>query len=218
MDGASLDVAFARGRAGHCLRRLHLDRLLQDAMRSGSVTAKLVEGNQRDGKLLGLLSARFFFREAAGRGVALVGDAGLHKDPTPGLGITDALRDARNLSRAILDGGDEALVRYWRQRDVDSIDLFHFARSMGDPSYVNPLNRLVYERAPRSAEIMRRLAAQLDREISPYDAIPGATVLRWVLGAALRGRLSVVPSFLAIGKRNAAVARARRERLALLHQ
>jgi flavin-dependent dehydrogenase len=189
-----------------------------DAMRSGPVTAKLVEGNQREGKLLGLLSLRYFFREAAGPGVALVGDAGLHKDPTPGLGITDALRDARNLSRAILGGGDDALVRYWRQRDVDSIDLFHFAVSMGHPSYLNPLNRLVYERAPSSPEIMRRLAAQLDRELSPYEVIPSATVLRWVLGAALRGRLSVVPSFLAIGKRNAAVARARRERLALLHQ
>ena len=35
---------------------------------------------------------------------ALVGDAGLHKDPTPGLGITDALRDARGLARAILAG------------------------------------------------------------------------------------------------------------------
>jgi flavin-dependent dehydrogenase len=34
-----------------------------------------------------------------GPGWALVGDAGLHIDPTPGLGITDAARDAVALSK-----------------------------------------------------------------------------------------------------------------------
>src|SRR5262249_46367871 len=100
----------------------------------------------------------------------------------------------------------------------DSSDLFNFARTMGDPNYVNPLNRLVYERAPRSPEIMQRFAAQMDRELSPFEAVPTGAVLRWVLGAVLRGRLSIVPSFLAIGKRNGAVAKARGKGLALLHK
>jgi flavin-dependent dehydrogenase len=187
-----------------------------EAVRSSPVTAPLVEGNQREGKLIGILSARFFFREAVGPGFALVGDAGLHKDPTPGLGITDALRDARSLGRAILAGGDDALVRYWRQRDVDSIDLFSFAGDLGGASYVNPLNRLVFERVRQSPELMDRLAAQADRELSPYDAVPPATVLRWVMGAALRGRFSVVTSFFAAAKRSGHAARLRRERVALL--
>ncbi len=193
----------------------HEERYLE-ALRACPVTAKLVVDNRREGKLLGLLSARSFFREAAGSGFALVGDAGLHKDPTPGFGITDALRDARSLGRAILTGTDSALVRYWRQRDVDSIDLFHFAKDMGDPSYLSPLNRLVYERARTAPEILRRIAAQADRELSPYDVVPARTVTRWVIGAALRGRLSVVGSLFATGKRNAVAARAREERLALL--
>jgi flavin-dependent dehydrogenase len=195
----------------------HEDAYLE-AIRSAPVTAKLVEDNQREGKLLGLLTTRFFFREAAGRGFALVGDAGLHKDPTPGYGITDALRDARNLGRAILAGDDAALARYWRQRDVDSIDLFHFARDLSDPNYVSPLNRLVYERAPASPKMMQRFAAQADRQLSPYEVLPTRTMLQWVLGASLRGRLSVIPSFLAAGKRNAGIERARKERLALLQQ
>jgi len=141
---------------------------------------------------------------------------GLHKDPTPGFGITDALRDARNLARAVSSGGDAALVRYWRQRDVDSVDLFHFAKGLADPSYVSPLNRLVYERARESPAIMERLSAQADRELSPYDVVPSGTIMRWVAGAALRGRLSVVTSLFAMGKRNAVVERARAERLALL--
>ncbi len=192
------------------------DEKYLEALRACPVTAKLVDDNRREGKLLGLLSARYFFREAAGPGFALVGDAGLHKDPTPGLGITDALRDARNLARAILTGNDSALERYWRQRDVDSIDLFNFAKDMADPSYAGPLNRVVYERAPGSPEVMQRLAAQADREVSPYDVIPPGTVIRWAAGAVLRGRLSVVPDFFAAGKRGARARRQRNERLALL--
>jgi flavin-dependent dehydrogenase len=145
-----------------------------------------------------------------------VGDAGLHKDPTPGLGITDALRDAKALARAILVGSDQALVHYWRQRDVDSIDLFHFAQDMGDPGYVNALNRLVYERARESPEVIRRMARQADREISPFAVLPPATLLRWVAGATLRGDLPVLSSFLTIGKRSVGFQRLRREREALL--
>jgi flavin-dependent dehydrogenase len=185
------------------------------ALRATPVTAKLIENNQREGKLIGIKKARFFFREAAGPGFALVGDAGLHKDPTPGIGITDALRDARNLARAILEGGDRPLVRYHRQRDVDSIELFHFAKQMGDPAYINPLNHLVYQRAGKRADIMARMAASADREISPFDVLSTSSVISWTLGAALRGRLSVLPPFLASGKENAQVQAMRRERIAL---
>ena len=180
------------------------------------LTAALVEGNARDGDLLGVLKLRYGFREAAGPGFALVGDSGLHKDPTPGYGITDALRDARNLAKAILSGTDDALLRYWRQRDVDSIDLFHFARDMGDPSYVNPLNRLVYEHAARSPDLMARLQAQANREISPYEVVQLGTLLKLMGGALLRGNFSVLPAFFAAGKRGATVEKERKERVGLL--
>jgi len=48
----------------------------------------------------------------------LVGDAGYFKDPLTAHGITDALRDAELLSRAVLDGGAQALGRYRDQRDA----------------------------------------------------------------------------------------------------
>ena len=187
-----------------------------EAMRSSRVTAPLIENNERVGKLYGILSGRFFFREAVGPGFALVGDSGLHKDPTPGFGITDALRDSKNLAHAILAGTEGALVRYWRQRDVDSIDLFHFAADMADPGYLNPFNRLVFEHFRESPELLARLGAQLDRQLSPFDVVSTPTVMRWVMGATLRGNLSVVPSFVRAAKRNAHVHRARRERRALL--
>ena len=147
-----------------------------------------------------------------------MGDAGLHKDPTPGLGITDALRDARALADAILAPGDvdAAVVRYWRQRDVDSIELFHFARQVADPSYFSPLHRLVHQRAPRSPEVMARLSAQMDRELSPFEVLTPSVALRWVAGAAFRGNLGACRDFVAIGRRNGEVRRALAERVALL--
>jgi 2-polyprenyl-6-methoxyphenol hydroxylase-like FAD-dependent oxidoreductase len=64
------------------------------------------------------------FRESAGPGWALVGDAGYFKDPATAHGITDALRDAELLARAVLAGGDTALRAYQAMRDALSVDLF----------------------------------------------------------------------------------------------
>jgi flavin-dependent dehydrogenase len=189
-----------------------------EALRAGRYTRPLVEDNQPVGPILGYKKLRFFFRDAAGPGFALVGDAGLHKDPTPGIGMTDAVRDARNLARAILEGGDHALRRYHLQCDLDSLELFHFAKDFGDPSYINPLNALVYERAKERPDIVENLALSVDRKIAPQAAVPVRDVFRWTLGALLRGRFSVVPPFLAAGKRNGQVAKLRAETAARLEQ
>jgi flavin-dependent dehydrogenase len=61
-------------------------------------------------------------RQAWGPGWALVGDAGLHRDPITGHGITDALRDAELLARA-LDG-----VRRGDLSDADACRWYHDLR------------------------------------------------------------------------------------------
>ncbi|HUR22157.1 MAG TPA: hypothetical protein VMZ90_15175, partial [Vicinamibacterales bacterium] len=65
-----------------------------------------------------------FLRRCHGPGWALVGDAGYFKDPLTAHGITDALRDAELLARAIAAGTDEALAGYQEHRDAASEDLF----------------------------------------------------------------------------------------------
>jgi flavin-dependent dehydrogenase len=182
-----------------------------ESLRAGRYTKRLVEGAQPVAPIVGFKKLRFFFREAAGPGWALVGDAGLHKDPTPGIGMTDALRDARTLARAILDGGDGALRRYHLQRDVDSLELYHFAQDLGDPGYLNPLNAIVFQRAAKRPDIAARIAQSVDRVISPQAAIPVRDVIRWTFGAVLRGRFSVLSPFLATGKRNGRIAKLRAE-------
>nr|MBA2793340.1 FAD-dependent monooxygenase [Thermoleophilaceae bacterium] len=48
-----------------------------------------------------VMSRGGFFRESAGPGWVLIGDAGHFKDPTPGQGISDALRQAVELAPAV---------------------------------------------------------------------------------------------------------------------
>ncbi|MCU1361755.1 MAG: NAD(P)/FAD-dependent oxidoreductase, partial [Ilumatobacteraceae bacterium] len=61
---------------------------------------------------------------------ALVGDAGYFKDPISAHGLTDAMRDAELLARAVIDGHgnsstlDAALGEYEATRDRLSIPLF----------------------------------------------------------------------------------------------
>jgi flavin-dependent dehydrogenase len=71
-----------------------------------------------------------WIRGCTGPGWALVGDAGYFKDPITAHGITDALRDAELLARAVLEaprGGQaqlDALADYERMRDRLSGPLF----------------------------------------------------------------------------------------------
>jgi len=71
-----------------------------------------------------------FLRRASGPGWALVGDAGYFKDPATAHGITDALRDAELLGRAIITAArgeaDEAVAldTYQATRDRLSERLF----------------------------------------------------------------------------------------------
>ena len=73
------------------------------------------------GRLRGFAGVASYLRQCHGPGWALVGDAGYFKDPLTAHGITDALRDAQLLSRAIVDGGTRALEAYQRQRDALSL-------------------------------------------------------------------------------------------------
>jgi len=80
-----------------------------------------VERARLIGRLRGFGGAPAHLRHSQGPGWALVGDAGYFKDPLTAHGITDALRDAELLSRAIVHGGARALAAYQRERDALSL-------------------------------------------------------------------------------------------------
>jgi flavin-dependent dehydrogenase len=82
---------------------------------------------RREERFLGAADIPNFFRKPYGPGWALVGDAGYHKDPYTGQGISDAFWGAQLLSEA-LDAGwsgrrdlEAALAEYERQRNEDAL-------------------------------------------------------------------------------------------------
>jgi len=74
--------------------------------------------NGATGKLRAFAGSPGFLRRAAGPGWALVGDAGYFRDPITAHGISDALREAELLSRAITRDGDDGLRTYQTERDA----------------------------------------------------------------------------------------------------
>ena len=82
------------------------------------------------GRLRGFAGVAGHLRQSHGPGWALAGDAGYFKDPLTAHGITDALRDAELLARAILDARECALETYQHERDVLSQPLFHVTEAI----------------------------------------------------------------------------------------
>jgi flavin-dependent dehydrogenase len=84
-------------------------RLIRDI--SAVFEARLY-GAQRVEPVRGFGGQAGFIKQGVGPGWALVGDAGYFKDPLTAHGITDALRDAELLARAIARGTTAALAEY----------------------------------------------------------------------------------------------------------
>lgn len=89
---------------------LHVPEIREDILTAEPASAPLLFSGHR-GRM----------RQATGPGWALVGDAGYFKDPISAHGITDALRDAEILARALIA---ERPDDYPRLRDALSADFF----------------------------------------------------------------------------------------------
>jgi flavin-dependent dehydrogenase len=98
-------------------------------------------------------------RQATGPGWSLVGDAGYHRDPITGHGITDAFRDAELLADALTAAFDDdaaegaALASYQEQRDLALADTFRLTEALAR-----------FPEPDRFAELQRELAEALERE------------------------------------------------------
>lgn len=132
-----------------------------------------------------------FFRRSAGPGWALVGDAGHFKDPTPGQGIADALRQVERLAPAIvasLDGAqpdDAPLLDWWRWRDEDAWEMYWFAQDIGAAEGEQHLSAVVGARFAEEPAVVEKLLRILNHEVAPSSLFTSSFVLS-VLAAALR--------------------------------
>ena len=154
---------------------------------ANAALASVVEGARPISRVRVLGRTRYFFRQSAGPGWVLAGDAGHHKEFFVGFGITDALRDAAALAAAIAGGAGADVERYWRQRDCDRMAMYQWGRQMGRAAAVSPLERLIARRAAVSPEITSRFAAVIDAKLPPSALFPPSRILAWTVGEAARG-------------------------------
>lgn len=98
--------------------------LYRDAIRNLSPDLHaMISAVRQPVKLRAFAGAPGFLRRSAGPGWALVGDAAFFRDPFTAHGITDAMREAEFLARAILSDDDESLERYETERDERVSDI-----------------------------------------------------------------------------------------------
>ena len=105
----------------------------------------------------GMLRMPNHFRQAAGPGWALVGDAGYHRDAVTGHGISDAFRDAELLAGAIdaaicePDCETTALAAYEQERDRLARDVFEITCALS-----------TYPEQGRFLQLQKQLALAID--------------------------------------------------------
>jgi len=88
---------------------------------SPEMAARVAKGERME-RYRGFAGVTGYIRECCGRGWALVGDAGYFRDPITTHGISDALRDAELVARAIT--AQSSMASYQELRDSVIGDLF----------------------------------------------------------------------------------------------
>ena len=113
--------------------RSNLDECFRATIALAPGLAERVANARREERFVGTADLPGYFRRPYGPGWALVGDAGYHRDPIVGQGISDAFRDAELLADALqrgCSGGqplDETLANYERKRNVAARPMYELA-------------------------------------------------------------------------------------------
>jgi 2-polyprenyl-6-methoxyphenol hydroxylase-like FAD-dependent oxidoreductase len=154
-----------------------------------------VASARREGAVHTMANMHGFFRTSAGPGWALVGDAGHFKDPTPGQGIADALRQSEKLAAAIergLGGGagtpDRILRDWWRWRDEDAWEMYWFAHDLGAAGPTPPLLRQAQRRIAADAGLTIATVRIFNHDLRPSQVFTPAFSLTTMAQALRRGR------------------------------
>ncbi|MGH3850442.1 MAG: NAD(P)/FAD-dependent oxidoreductase, partial [Pseudonocardiaceae bacterium] len=155
------------------------------AIRMWPELADLLAGGRRAGPIRVVTNWHGYFRQSAGPGWVLVGDAGHFKDPAPGQGIADAFRQAEKLAWAIVDGLgnsslDTAAQQWWRWRDYDAYEMYWYARNVGAPGVTSPLFTRVLRDIAADPDATRTFLRVLNHEVRPSQLLSRARLARAV--------------------------------------
>lgn len=102
-----------------------------------------------------------FIKRGSGPGWALVGDAGYFKDPLTAHGITDALRDAELLARAVVQGTTAAFADYEETRHDLSRRLFELTDEIASLDWTEEALQTMH----------RAFSSEMSREVRALAAL-----------------------------------------------
>jgi flavin-dependent dehydrogenase len=146
--------------------------------RTAPELAERLRSAVRTSAIAGMLRAPNIIRRAHGPGWLLVGDAGYHRDPVTGHGLSDAYRDAE-LAAVALDqalrgetGESTAFAHYQHQRDAALRGIFELTCALAG-----------YPPAPQFVELQKQLAHAIDVEAAEVAARPVPGDRRVLAGA-----------------------------------
>lgn len=146
-------------------RRAGLERVLTDVLADVAPSAALLATQERVGPLRGFPGVPARLHRPVGDGWALVGDAGSFKDPLTAHGITDALRDAELLVRAVVNGTP---AEYAATRDALTLPLLQVAEEIAEYRWGTP----------RIKELLRAESAAMKPEVAALRDLDLSTVGR----------------------------------------
>jgi flavin-dependent dehydrogenase len=130
-----------------------------------------VAAGRREERFRGAANLPNFYRTSHGNGWALAGDAGHHKDPTTGFGMSDAFVSAEMLAEALTTSDpDTALAAYQRRRDEATANCFYLTlRSASLEPLPERLQRY-YEAASQDPTEVTRILGTLSGAL-PTDEV-----------------------------------------------
>ena len=126
---------------------------------------------KRAGRLHFMTDFPMFFRESAGPGWVLVGDAGHFKDPAGAQGISDALRQAERLAAAIVDGSDAARAKWWKWRDRDAVEVHWFTSDLGAEGPMSPVAIEMFQNLGSTQAGRREFIDLLNHRLQPSQVL-----------------------------------------------
>jgi flavin-dependent dehydrogenase len=124
-----------------------------------------------------------FYRRAAGKGWALVGDAAYHRDPLTGMGIGDAFLGAMLLAEAVERG---SVASYPRVLKYETLPVFEYtvrAAALKDPTPQVPLYYEIAASPAATRQFMNVLTGTL-----PYRAFFNRSNIAQLVGRDLEGK------------------------------
>lgn len=176
-DLTCIAVVWPRGQL-HQVRQ-DVDGSFRAALRLVPGLWEAVSSGRREERFTGTGDLPNLYRVSAGPGWALAGDAGHHKDPATGMGMSDSFLAAGLLADAIHDGLaglrplDDAVGGYQNQRDARTAGAFALTLSTARLAALTPRLAEFYRAAAACPELACRVFGVLGGSIPVADVYPG---------------------------------------------